>query len=295
MIGSFMCRLFGFRSNVTSRAHRSLVEAENALVEQSNLHPDGWGIGYFIQQDAYILKSEEPAHESERFRLASSRLQSHAFVVHVRRATVGSKDYMNSHPFRFGRWILAHNGTIFSFDKLRDWMVARIRPEQQPLIFGTTDSEHLFHYLLSAMAEQGVDPTGHGHIDCHVAARALRDAVDALYVQAQGVAAEDHPIVNFILTNGDTFFAMRAGKELYLSTQKVVCRDAETCPEPRKVCLEALRPDPHVNHLIVSSEQIGEEDIWEPLEQGQLVWLDSDFELGFLDAPPHFALSKLAC
>jgi len=294
MLVVVMCRLFGFRSNVTSRAHRSLVEAENALVDQSSKHPDGWGIGYFIQQDAYILKSEEPAHESERFRLASSRLQSHAFVVHVRRATVGTKDYMNSHPFRFGRWILAHNGTIFSFDKLRDWVVERIRPEQRPLIFGSTDSEHLFHYLLSAMAERGVDPTGHGHIDCEVAGRALRDAVDALYVEARGIA-EDHPIVNFILTNGDTFFAMRAGKELYLSTQKVSCRDAETCPEPRKVCLEAVRPDPQVNHLIVSSERIGEEDIWESLDQGQLVWLDADFKLGFLDAPPNFALSRIAC
>ncbi len=288
-----MCRLFGFRSNVTSRAHRSLMEAENALVEQSNKHPDGWGIGYFIQRDAYILKSEEPAHESERFRLASSRLQSHAFVVHVRRATVGVKDYMNSHPFRFGRWILAHNGTIFSFDKLRDWVVERIRPEQRPLIFGTTDSEHLFHYLLTALAEAGVDPTGHDPIDAPVAAAALRGAVDALYVEASRIA-EDHPIVNFILTNGETFFAMRAGKELYLSTQKVRCSDAETCPEPNKVCLEAARPGPKVNHLIVSSERIGDEDIWECMDQGQLVWLDAAFQLGFLDPPPNFALSKMA-
>ena len=108
-----------------------------------------------------------------------------------------------------------------------DVRAAPLRPEQRPLIFGSTDSEHLFHYLLSAMAEQGVDPTGHADIVCEVAGRALRDAVDALYVQSRGIA-EDHPIVNFILTNGDTFFAMRAGKELYLSTQKVSCGDAET-------------------------------------------------------------------
>ncbi len=270
------------------------MEAENALVEQSNLHPDGWGIGYFIQQDAYILKSEEPAHESERFRLASSRLMSHAFVVHVRRATVGGTDYLNSHPFRFGRWILAHNGTIFSFDDLlRDWMVQRIRPVQQPLIFGTTDSEHLFHYLLSALADVGVDPAGHEAIDAPVAARALRAAVDAVYVRAAD-GAGDWPILNFILTNGDTFFALRAGKELYLSTQKRLCRDAETCPEARKVCLEPRRPDPRVNHLIVSSERIGDEDIWEEMPQGQMVYLGHDFELGFLEPPEHFALSKIA-
>jgi glutamine amidotransferase len=269
------------------------MEAENALVKQSNQHPDGWGIGYFIQQDAYILKSGEPAHESERFRLASSRLQSHAFVVHVRRATVGAKDYMNSHPFRFGRWILAHNGTIFSFDLMKDWVIERIRPEQRPLIFGATDSEHLFHYLVSAMAERGVDPTGHKPIDAPVAAMALRDAVDALYIKSLEVA-EDHPILNFILTNGETFFALRAGKELYLSTQKVFCPDAETCPEPNKVCLEAKRPGRQVNHLIVSSERIGNDDIWENMHQGQMVYLDREFRIGFLDAPPNFRLSKIA-
>ena len=74
-IAQKMCRLFGFRSSVQSGTHRSLVEAENALVEQSEAHSDGWGMAYYIDRDAYILKSDVAAHNCERFQLASSRLQ----------------------------------------------------------------------------------------------------------------------------------------------------------------------------------------------------------------------------
>ena len=285
-----MCRLFGFRSAVQSRAHRSLMEAENSLVEQAELHPDGWGMAYYIGRDAYILKSETAAHDCERFQMASSRLQSNTFVVHVRRATVGQTDYLNSHPFRFGRWTFAHNGTLFGFEEYREWMLSHIKLNRRPLILGTTDSEHFFHYLLSALERAGIDPAGHENVEASVAARVVREAVDAIFeqVEAHDVPA---PIMNFILTNGDVFIAMRAGLELYIATQKNSCGDFETCEEPRKVCMEAVRPDPHVNHLIVSSERIGTEDIWEELPQGHVISLSKQFQLEILEPGPHFQVS----
>ncbi|MCP4803948.1 MAG: class II glutamine amidotransferase [Proteobacteria bacterium] len=290
-----MCRLFGFRSAVPSRAHRSLIEAENALATQATQHPHGWGIGYFVGRDAYILKSADAAHTSERFRLASSRLKSHTFVVHVRRATVGVTDYLNSHPFRYGRWVFAHNGTIFDFDRIRDWMLEQIPEDRRMLILGTTDSEHLFHYMLSALERAGVDTHGHETVhDTRAAAAALRDAVDRLYAKTQAVEADDHPVVNFILTNGDAFFAQRAGKKLYLATQKTACADFETCPA-EKVCMLPARPhDKKVNHMLVSSEQIGDEDRWELIAQGGLVYLSEGYDIGFLPPCDHFGLSRIA-
>lgn len=265
------------------------------MASQASQHPHGWGIGYFVGRDAYILKSADPAHTSDRFRLASSRLRSHTFVVHVRRATVGGTDYLNSHPFRYGRWVFAHNGTVFSFDRMRDWMCERIPEERRQLILGTTDSEHVFHYLLSALESAGVDPYGHQPLeDVEGAANVLRAAVNEIFAKSVEIGAEDHPIINFILTNGDAFFAQRAGKELYLATQKFACADFETCPA-EKVCMEATRPfGKNVNHLIVSSERIGDEDRWESLDQGQMVYLSEQYGIGFLDAPPAFALSRMA-
>ena len=284
-----MCRLFGFRSSVQSGAHRSLVEAENSLLQQAQRHRDGWGIGYYIGRDAYIIKSEAGAHDCERFRLASSRLQSHAFVVHVRRATVGQRDYLNSHPFRFGRWIFAHNGTLEGFDVLKPWVVDHIAPDHLPLIFGSTDSEHFFHYLLTAMRLNGIDRSGHEEADAMHVGEVIREAVDTLFRQAKAHKVPP-PILNFVLTNGDTFLGMRAGKDLYFATQKFKCGDFETCLEPRKVCMEAVRPDPWVNHLIVSSERIGDEDIWEELPQGAMVLMGKDFRVATLEPIANFEI-----
>jgi predicted glutamine amidotransferase len=290
-----MCRLFGFRSSVESSAHRSLVAAENAMVTQATYNPHGWGIGYFVGRDAYILKSDDAAHTSERFRLASSRLRSQTFVVHVRRATVGVTDYLNSHPFRFGRWVFAHNGTVFDFDKLRGWMLSWIPERRRALILGNTDSEHTFHYLISALERAGFDAHGHEPLERMAeAAEVLHTAVDAIFEKAREVGAEDHPILNFILTDGEAMFAQRAGKELYFATQKYSCNDFETCPEPNKFCMLAARPEAPVNHLIVSSERIGEEDRWEAIEQGHMVYMGRDFRVGHVGKLPNYRASKLA-
>jgi len=288
MYKSCMCRLFGFRSRVQSRAHRSLVEAENSIVKQAALHPDGWGIGYFVGRDAYILKSEAGAHDSERFRLASSRLQSQSMVVHVRRATHGHTDHLNSHPFRFGRWVFAHNGTLWQFPKYKDWMLSQVAAKFQPLILGQTDSEHLFHYLLCRLEAAGVDRAGHDQIDEERVVEVVQKAMSDLYIHVSSLGIRP-PIINFILTNGDLFFSQRAGKSLYFATQKKSCADYNICPEPNKVCMELQRTGPSVTHLLIASEKIGEEDRWEELVEGGMVCLTPSFGLKFFPPFENFS------
>ncbi len=274
-----MCRLFGFRSAVPSRAHRSLLLAENALAEQSLQHPDGWGIGWFVDDDAYLVKSATPAHACERFRAISDRLTSHTFVVHVRRATVGTIDPLNAHPFRYGRWLFAHNGTIHGFaaedGELRAWMLDRTQPKLAMTRLGDTDSEHLFLYLLSCMADAGVDPSGHQAAEGRAVAGALRTGLLALDAEARR-RGHDRPTTNVILTDGRVLLAHRAGNPLHVSTQKSSCEDAPTCPVVEKVCLGGTRPlTGRVNHLLVATERIGAENRWEELEDGATIVLDA--------------------
>ncbi|MDG1482236.1 MAG: class II glutamine amidotransferase [Myxococcota bacterium] len=292
-----MCRLFGFRSNVPSRAHRSLIEAENAVANQASYHCDGWGIGYFLGEDAYVYKSEAGAAGDERFQRISTRLRSHTFVVHVRRATVGQVDYLNSHPFRHGAWMFAHNGNLYDFDKLRERMRESIEPELERLIFGVTDSEHFFYYLLSALGRAGVPLDGRGKIDTQVAARVLKESLSQVFAWAKELGAEP-PKANFILTNGQVFIAQRAGLELYLATQKRTCADFDACTEPDKVCMMGTMPvlsgllrrggRRKCNHLLIASEPIGEEDIWEEIPDGTMVVMDDDFHLRLHPGPEPF-------
>ncbi len=289
-----MCRLFGFRSVVPGRAHRSLMDAENALARQSTRHPDGWGIGWYVDEDAYIVKSQTAAHACDRFKRASSALSSHTMIVHVRKATVGTIDHLNAHPFRFGRWVMAHNGTIFGFeDGLKEWMLARIDDDLRTQILGDTDSEHLFYYLLSAISRQGGCRRGRASCDPAELGSWVRQAL--LELQAEALRHQlDRPIVNLLMTDGTTFLAHRAGMPLFLSTQKHFCSDFKTCPEPSKVCMLPVRPeDQPVNHLLVASERVGDENIWEDIADGTTLVLDDAFRLWRTEPPADWVAPVL--
>lgn len=281
-----MCRLFGFRSAVPSRAHRSLVSAQNALITQADTHPDGWGIGWFDGDDAYVVRTARAAFDCGRFRRVSEGLQSHTFLAHVRRATVGEPDSLNSHPFRHGRWLFAHNGTLFGTDEgMREWMLDRTAPRLRPHVLGETDSEALFLYLLSELERAGLDPSGRIPSRAHAVAQRVRDALQALD-QAHREGGFERPLTNVLLTDGRLFLAHRAGMPLHMSTQKHHCADAPVCPAV-KVCLEARRPRGQpVNHLIAASEPIaGDENVWEEVADGATVVLDGDFGLEVLPPP----------
>lgn len=298
-----MCRLFGFRSNVPSRAHRSLIEAENAVAHQAQRHQDGWGIGYFLGQDAYVHRSEAGAAGDARFQQISQRLRSHTFVVHVRNATVGSIDAFNSHPFRHGAWMFAHNGSLFGFEQLQPRLLADTDPDLRDLIFGATDSEHLFYALLSALRRAGLPVDGRGPVDVSRAAATLRQVLGQLFAAAADLGLEP-PKANFILTNGEVFFAQRAGMELYLATQKLSCVDLQTCQETSKRCMRpsplpslaalSLRPGSRsrrCNHLLVASEPVSGEDVWEEVPEGWLLSLDPGLRLRLHPPPSPFQVS----
>lgn len=285
--------MFGFRSAVPSKAHRSLVAADNALGAQSRLHPDGWGIGWFVDDEAYVIKSANAAHACDRFNRASGRLESQTFLVHVRRATVGVTDHLNAHPFRHGRWLFAHNGTIFDFDLMEPWLLDQIDDVFRPLLLGDTDSERLFYFLLSRLLAAGVDRTGRSTSDATLVGRVVREAL----LELDRVAIERgarRPIVNVLLTDGRAFVAHKAGMPLLLSTQKHFCPDFAICPEPTKVCMEAVRPDAPVNHLLVASEPIGtDENSWEELEDCTTLVLDEGFRLEITPPPTGWTQPEL--
>ncbi|MEO0605782.1 MAG: class II glutamine amidotransferase, partial [Myxococcota bacterium] len=243
-------------------------------------HPDGWGIGYVTGDDAYVVKSGRAAHDSDRFARTCARLESHTFVVHVRKATVGAIEPVNAHPLRFGRWLFAHNGTIYGFEEYREWFLDRIEDDLRALVMGDTDSEHLFFVLLSALRRAGIDRSTSTPSDAAVVGRILREELLAL----DRFALErdlDRPLLNVLLTDGSTFVAHRAGMPLFLSTQKWHCPDAATCPAADKVCLLARRLADHpVNHLLVASEPIGEaENRWEEVVDGTTIVCDAQFRL----------------
>ena len=297
-----MCRLFAFRSNVPSQAHHALVTAENAVAFQAENHADGWGIGYYLDDEAYLFRASKGAAEDRRFQLLSESLSSHTFLVHVRRATVGDIDSFNSHPFRYGAWMFAHNGTIFDFSRLESRIMKDILPIFHPLIFGSTDSERYFYFLLSHMIHAGCDRQGRAEIDIAIAAEAQRNALSKIFrwSREEGIEA---PKANYILTNGSVMFARRAGLELYLATQKQNCKEVLSCKEEDKFCLNIQFPSIHsakhtprpCKHIIFASEPTGNDNIWEEIPDGSLVSIDTNLNMQLHDPPDPFWVTWPSC
>ena len=50
----------------------------------------------------------------------------------------------NCHPFKFGRHMFVHNGSIGDFDDIRQEVEQLIKPQYFKSRFGSTDSEALF-------------------------------------------------------------------------------------------------------------------------------------------------------
>src|SRR4029453_4002751 len=133
-----MCRLFGFRSVIPSQVHRSLLAAENALGKQSNEHPDGWGVAFYVDGSPHIPRSPKSPPGAPLFSRLSGVVSSETVLAHVRRATQGTKTVLNCHPFQYGRWAFAHNGDIPEFDRHRTALLAEVAQNLRRYVLGDT-------------------------------------------------------------------------------------------------------------------------------------------------------------
>ncbi len=265
-----MCRLFGFRSVIPSQVHRSLLAADNALGVQSNEHPDGWGVAFYVDGAPHITKSPEFALGDQLFHRLSGVVSSETVLAHVRKATQGVNSVLNCHPFQYGRWVFAHNGDVPDFAEKRDAMLAEIAPRLRRFVLGDTDSEVIFFIFLSHLS--GFGPLSRRH--------AIDDVESALSTTVKRVRAvcdregdEKRSLLTMMATDGDTLAAVHGGKELYWSSYKTKCSDRDACPSLSPEC-EAPSKTGFVNHLILSSEPLQGENIWLPLEEDDIIGVD---------------------
>jgi glutamine amidotransferase len=264
-----MCRLFGFRSVIPSQVHRSLLAAENALGVQSNDHPDGWGVAFYVDGAPHVTRSPTTALGDALFHRLSGVVSSETVLAHVRKATQGSRTIFNCHPFQFGRWVFAHNGDIPNFESKRQVLLGQVSPRFRRFILGETDSEVLFFVFLSVLETLGPIASDHA-IDA--ISSALKQAVN----RARELCDTDgtRALLTVVATNGECLVAAEGGKELYFSTYKTRCADRGTCSSLSAAC-EAPSSTGRVNHFIVSSEPLQGENVWEQLAAGDVIGVDA--------------------
>ncbi len=269
-----MCRLYALHANEPTRVECGLVKAQNALMEQSKgdfeglVHGHGWGVADYRDGLPLVEKQTWAAFHGEHFSRKAARVYARTVVAHVRRATVGPTSFENTHPFHYGRWIFAHNGTVPHFDKVRFKMLDHIDPLHRAEISGDTDSEHVFRYLLSLFLrhpERGL---------LNVVSEGLRQ------IMAWSAEIDNTRQVglNIILTDGDLMIGSRLNRSLFSLRRDHVF----TCP----ICEK-----PHVHHqpqtayraVEIASEQITTDEDWVEVPNGVAFQVTPDYRLEMQD------------
>jgi predicted glutamine amidotransferase len=153
-----MCRWMAY-SGGPILAHDLLFRPAHSIIDQS-LHAklggvttngDGFGIGWYGNGDATpaVYKSTHPAWNDENLREVATQIRTPLLFAHVRASSGTPIQRSNCHPFRYGRWLWMHNGSLARFAEVKRDLQEAVDPALYPMIEGTTDTETLFFLALT--------------------------------------------------------------------------------------------------------------------------------------------------
>lgn len=222
-----MARLFGLIGNRADLAGRVLELERETLMVPEGLVPAGamsWGIGFY--QGGEVLLRRRPSDERITLDLArlAKDVRSDLVLGHVRAATFGSTRTENTHPFRYREWLFAHTGTIERYEQIKPRLLESIPEFLRKNIRGDTDSEVLFHLVLSFLFDAGRLQDG-GRADARTVAGALASTaslVDQLVAEEGGNPGF---AMNALLTNGEMLGALhRTGSDDAQAASRMMMR-----------------------------------------------------------------------
>jgi predicted glutamine amidotransferase len=155
-----MCRWMAYSAGPIL-AHDLLFRPEHSIIDQSlqaNLgagvttNGDGFGIGWYPEQvgaSPAVFRSTHPAWNDENLREIATQISTPLLFAHVRASSGTPVERSNCHPFRYGRWLWMHNGSLAGFAEVKRDLAMAVDPTLYPMIQGTTDTETLFFLALT--------------------------------------------------------------------------------------------------------------------------------------------------
>ncbi len=224
-----------------------LYEPKNSIIRQSKesylgaeaTNGDGFGVGWYTDGIAEPLKyrSTQPAWNDDNLKEITRNLTSQCFIAHVRATTGTPVQQTNCHPFRYEKWLFAHNGLVRGWKKVRRELTFAVDPSLYPHIQGSTDSEVLFYLALTLGLED--DPIG-----------AIEKTVGMVETACAKVGVDNGIQMTICATEGKALYAARYATQ-DVARSLFVTNDAKTVKEmyPEN---EKLGIFPDDAHMIVS-------------------------------------------
>jgi glutamine amidotransferase len=175
--------------------------------------PDACGYGYYT--DTQVLLAKRPTGVPAPLALArlAGDVDSEALLVHARNSPLGNHKDENTQPFRFRRWLFAHDGEVEGFADVRPALLASLPEFLRRSVHGDTGSEHAFALFLKILRDDGhLDDLD---VDASVVGRALARTVRRLDELCREAGAQRPSTLNLVATNGRVLAATRRGRPLF--------------------------------------------------------------------------------
>ena len=215
-----MCRVLAYLGEPIP-VRNLLFDTDNGLVAQSysprmmntflNLAGFGmqaWDPSSLHPEEPFTYRTTTLPSFDRNLRSFSAKVAPTCLVAHVRGVTYSDEAVVadtNLHPFRFpgASVVLAHNGHLRQFARMRYSLVEHVRPELAQRIEGTTDSEWIYALILSQLDDPYGTPETRELADA--TARALR----ILRTVRAAHSIDTSSPVNLFLSTGHALVATR--------------------------------------------------------------------------------------
>jgi|LNFM01.1.fsa_nt_gb glutamine amidotransferase len=208
-----MCRLMAYKGtpividDLLYKPKNSLItQSINAKEIEEPLNGDGFGIGWYapeINNEPVTFVSVNPAWNNRNLRNLAPKIKTNCLLAHVRAATVGDVSESNCHPFQYKDFLMAHNGGVEEFGKIKRHLREPLSNELYNWIKGQTDSEHLFAYLLNHLFNNHKTVTP----------EAVVDSFEHMFRDVKKLMAKyeikEEAYMNMAFTNGEFVVASR--------------------------------------------------------------------------------------
>ncbi len=257
-----MCELFAMSARFPTTVRLSLDELARHG-GGTGPHRDGWGIAFWQDGDAFVIREPESASESRWVEFVQEREpRTSIAIAHVRKATQGARCLSNTQPFSRelgGRMhVFAHNGMLPGIEDVPSLASHRFRR------IGDTDSEQAFCALLERLAplwENGLPP------------------LDDRLREIGKLASEIRVLgpANFLYTDGDVIIAhghrrKSAAGPIRPPGLHLLCRTCAALPDTAPLAGVAIDPVERQEVVLVASVPLSSES-WEELDEGEILVL----------------------
>lgn len=243
-----MARLFGFIGNQSELGPKVLAaHAQDLSVKFDAPQALGWGVGFY-QFGEVLLRRRHLEHTAQiDAGKITSDVKSEVLVGHVRKPTVGNLRTENTHPFRYREWLFAQIGTPATFADIRLTLLERLPVFLRSNVRGDTDSEVMFHLVLSCL--HGKSQLDTLHASASETAQSLREALRVVN-EVCSVASLPAYCGDILLTNGERIHAVhQSGRMAY--------RLVNTAEDVQQYLADGSERVPHASRIqccVVASE-----------------------------------------